>query len=78
MKKKLTLNRETLRSLDQLHLVVAEGTTYAIACQNPTVYGIHCNTGTGTENTYGDTCYTNACSVYCETGGACTGLTCGC
>lgn len=77
--KKLTISRETLRSLDRMRGVVGAATSVApcptvgLAC-NPTQIGIHC-TDTGTY----DSCQgsINLCSNDCTTGGtACTGLTC--
>ncbi|HEY4592574.1 MAG TPA: hypothetical protein VIJ61_09215 [Thermoanaerobaculia bacterium] len=77
--KKLTINRETVRSLDSPKGVfggatVAPCQTQGLAC-NPTMIGIRC----GDTGTY-DTCaQTYGCSTDCTTGGtACTGLTCGC
>ena len=73
--RKITLSRETLRSLDRLHGVVG-GATYAIACQGPTAVGTRCVGDTGTYDTCANT---YACSTHCETGGnACTALTCYC
>jgi hypothetical protein len=77
--KKLTLNRETVRSLDSFRRVVG-GTvnptdgiacTHALGC-TPTQVGTKCVTGTGSYGTCG---ISNLCSGNCETGGACT-LTC--
>ena len=69
--KKLTINRETLRSLDGLQGVEGgsgPGPTHALGC-DPTNVGTNCITGTGSY----DTCAPSyRCSNNCATGGACT------
>ncbi|HEY0514097.1 MAG TPA: class I lanthipeptide [Thermoanaerobaculia bacterium] len=63
--RKLTLNRETLRTLDNLRLEgVAGGGTLAGVC---TSYNARC-TGSGS----GDTVTCLECSAGCATGGACS------
>ena len=76
--KKLRISRETLHALDLIHGVAGGSThpTVAPGCQDPTVYGGGCQTGTGS---YGQCSPSYNCSTGCQTGGnACTALTCGC
>lgn len=72
--RKLTLSRETLRSLDRLQRVVGGATM--TACSGPTQVGVQCVGDTGSYDTCG---YSYACSTHCQTGGTtCTALTCNC
>ena len=71
--RKLTLNRETLHSLDLLN--VAGAGSYAV-CGTLAGTTKDTNTSNGGSGTYGGTGYTcdtaGVCSDDCSTGGACT------
>lgn len=72
--RKLTINRETLCSLETMS-GVAGGGSFTPACMNPTQFGTKCLTATN--QSYGDCGPSVNCSNGCATGGtACTGLTC--
>jgi hypothetical protein len=74
--RKLTINRETLCSLNpMLGVQGGLGPTLSPACMNPTQFGTKCLTATN--QSYGDCGPSVNCSNGCATGGtACTGLTC--